>query len=96
MEFFAVNGKRPIRLSEETRRFAYESVNRKYGIETWENQGVALDDIAGYESMSSMQRYDAAIERVVKTAPIRICENEKNKRRRNLWHRHKALRSCDV
>lgn len=77
MEFFAVNGKRPIRSSEETRRFAYESVNRKYGIETWENQGVALDDIAGYESMSSMQRYDAAIERVVKTAPLRICENEK-------------------
>ena len=77
MEFFATNGKRPIRLSNATRRFAYESLNYKYGKETWETQGVSMDDCENFEELSPLQKYDAAIERIVKEAPIRICEGEK-------------------
>ena len=77
MEFFAVNGKRPVRLSEGTRAFAHESLHHKYGQETLESWGVAMDDLAGFADMTPLQQYDAAIERIVQQAPIRICDNER-------------------
>ncbi len=77
MKFFAVNGVRPIRLSKETRKFAFESLNHKYGKDTWETSGVSMDDYEGFDKLSPLQKYDAAIERIAKTAPIRICEGEK-------------------
>ena len=77
MKFFAVNGERPTRLSEATRQFAYESLNHKYGKKTVDVQNVSLDDLPDYESMTPLQQYDAAIERIATQAPIRICENEK-------------------
>lgn len=77
MEFFAVNGKRPVRLSEETRSFAYASLNHEYGLQTWANPGVSMDDCVGFENLTDLQKYDLAIERIVKTAPIRICAHEK-------------------
>ena len=77
MEFFAVNGKRPLRSSEETRKFAFESLNYKYGLEAKENPCVNMDDICGFENLSDIEKHDLIIERIAKTAPIRICENEK-------------------
>ncbi|MBR5519893.1 MAG: hypothetical protein IKU55_04165, partial [Clostridia bacterium] len=77
MKFFAVNGTRPIRLSEQTRLFAYESMHHKYGQETWATPEVAMDDIEGFQSLPWLKQYDLAIERIVRTAPIRICEGEK-------------------
>lgn len=77
MEFFAVNGTRPVRSSEQTRQFAYESLNHKYGKMTRETPCVSLDDCADFESLGWVQRYDAAIEKIVRYAPIRICEGEK-------------------
>ena len=77
MEFFAVNGKRPVRLCEETRRFALDSLNHKYGHDTWRVDGVSMDDIENFASLSPIEKYDLAIERIAKTAPIRICEGEK-------------------
>ncbi len=77
MDFFAVNGKRPIRLCEETRKFAFDSLNHKYGQDTWSTPAVPMDDYEGFENLTSLQKYDAAIERIAKTAPIRICDGEK-------------------
>ena len=77
MEFFAVNGKRPIRLSEPTRKFAFDSLNYKYGRDTGKNHAVLLDDIRDFERRSDLEKYDIAIERIAKEAPIRICEGEK-------------------
>ncbi len=77
MDFFAVNGKRPVRSSEQTRQFAYESLNHKYGKMTRETPCVSLDDCADFESLDPVQRYDAAIEKIVRCAPIRICDGEK-------------------
>ena len=77
MDFFAVNGKRPIRLCEETRKFAFDSLNHKYGLETWSTPAVSMDDYKGFQNLSPLQKYDAVIERISKTAPIRICDGEK-------------------
>ena len=77
MNFFAVNGKRPIRLSEETRKYAFDSLNYKYGLETWSTPAVSLDGCKGFEYLTPLQKYDAVIEQIVKTAPIRICDGEK-------------------
>ena len=77
MDFFATNGKRPIRLSEATRRFAFESLNYKYGKETWEIQSVSVDDYEDFSNRTPLQKYDAMIERIVNQAPLRICADEK-------------------
>lgn len=78
MIFDSVNNmKRPVRLSETTRRFAYESLNHRYGLDTRNTPAVSLDHLPDYETMTQLQRYDAAIEEIAKTAPIRICEGEK-------------------
>ncbi len=76
MEFFAVNGKRPVRLSEETRLFAYESMNHKYGKLAIETPCVDIDDCSGFERLTPIEKYDLAIARVAEKAPVRICEGE--------------------
>ncbi len=77
MKFFAVNGKRPARLSEKTRLFAYESLNHKYGQETWNTFAVSMDDYENFNQLTQLQKYDAVIEKIATIAPLRICEGEK-------------------
>lgn len=80
MEFYTPKGlKRPIRLCESTRKFAYESLNHKYGLDTRKTMAIALDDIdeAAFSSMTKLEKYDLSIERIVKEAPLRICESER-------------------
>ena len=78
MEFYTQNGRtRPIRLSEETRAFAHDSLNRRYGLMTLETMAVSLDDIDNFEALSPLEKYDLAILRIAQNAPVRICENEK-------------------
>lgn len=77
MVFFAENGKRPVRLSESTRRFAWDSVNHRYGLETREHPNVSLDHIEGYGDMTPLERYDRAITEIVTKAPVRICADER-------------------
>ncbi len=78
MEFYAQNGMtRPIRLCEETRKFAYDSLNRKYGLETMKTRVVTMDNVEGIVEMTPIDRYDAAIRKIAEESPIRICENEK-------------------
>ncbi len=78
MEFYTQNGMvRPVRLSEKTRRFAYESLAGRYGRETLANEAPKLDDVADYASLTTLAQYDIAISRIVREAPVRICEGEK-------------------
>lgn len=78
MQFFGVNGiKRPTRLCPETRQFAADSLNRKYGRLTKKTPAVAMDDVADFESLSMLQRHDLAIARIVREAPLRICAGER-------------------
>ncbi|MBO4217773.1 MAG: hypothetical protein J5940_07490, partial [Clostridia bacterium] len=77
MEFESVNGiPRPIRLCEETRRFAADSLGHRYGLETKSTPGVTLDDVDGFEALSPCKKYDVAIRRIAETAPLRICDGE--------------------
>lgn len=68
---------RPRRLSEQTFKFACESLNRKYGLDTLKTEAVVLDDIENFDTLSPIKKYDLAITKIVKNAPIRICEGEK-------------------
>lgn len=78
MTFYAQNGmQRPIRLSAATRKFAHDSLNRKYGLDTLKTESVSLDDVNSFEAFSSIQKYDAAVQKIAAEAPIRICEGEK-------------------
>lgn len=78
MKFYTQNGRnRPIRLCDTTRNFAYESLNRKYGIETLKTDAVSLDEIEDFEKLTPIEKYDIAIQKISKEAPIRICDGER-------------------
>ena len=78
MEFFSFGAKRPVRLSEATRRFAYESLNdHKYGLDTKKVMAVDMDDVPGFNDLPWLDRYDLAIRRIAEQARIRICEGER-------------------
>ncbi len=77
MEFYtAFNEKRPVRLSNNTREYAWESLHGKYGEDTKKVMFVSMDDVTEFENLSEYQKYDLAIAKIASTAPIRICENE--------------------
>ena len=79
MEFYTqFKEKRPVRLSEETRKFAYESLCEfKYGLDTMKVMAVDMDHIPGFSDMSELDKYDKIVTEIVNKAPIRICEGEK-------------------
>lgn len=78
MEFYSQNGnKRPIRLSESTRRFAFESLSRKYGKDTLKTNAVYLDEILDERKYSPLEKYDIAIRKIAEEAPVRVCDGEK-------------------
>ena len=78
MDFYTLyKGGRPVRLCEETRQFAYDSLNHKYGLQTKETPCVVLDDIEGFDELTPLEKYDVCLRKIALEAPIRICENEK-------------------
>ncbi len=77
MEFYTSSEyKRPVRLSDKTRHFAYESLNHKYGIDTDKTPNVDMNHIRNYTSLSPLERYNLGIYEIVTKAPIRICDGE--------------------
>nr|MBQ4317828.1 pyruvate formate lyase family protein [Clostridia bacterium] len=77
MEFYAPNGlKRPTRSSANTVKFAYDSLNHRYGIDTNKVKSVPLDHIKGFSELTNLDKYDTAVREIAERAPIRICENE--------------------
>ena len=78
MTFYSQNGRtRPVRLSEQTRAFAYDSLNRVYGLDTLQVMGIPMDDEPDFTSLSDLEKYDRAILRIAQKAPIRICDGER-------------------
>ena len=74
MKFYAQNGgNRPIRLSEQTRKFAYESLGRKYGLDTLKTDSISLDSMANFSALSALEKYDIAILKIAEETPIRTC-----------------------
>ena len=76
MKFFAVNGERPVRMSEQTRKFAFDSMNHRYGKETAATPGVCMDDYPGFEARTPLEKYDAAVAYIAERSPLRICEGD--------------------
>jgi len=84
MEFLCTTGlKRPVRLCEETRQFAWESLHGKYGDEAMKTMGVEVDAFAGFEQMdpgdryANCRRYSHCIDAIVRKCPLRLIEGEK-------------------
>ncbi len=77
MEFFCGTGlKRPVRLSEETRAFAWRSLHGEYGDDTFQNMYVSLDNIHGFDELDGEEKYSLCIDAIARNAPLRFCENE--------------------
>lgn len=79
MKFYTLSETdRPIRLSEKTRNFAYESIYKfKYGLDTEKCNDIPLDNIENFENLSPLEKYDISILNIASRAPIRICNGEK-------------------
>lgn len=78
MEFYSSSKTpRPVRLCESTRKFAYESLNHKYGLDAKQTPCVTLDHVENFEQMTELEQHDVAIKEIVTKAPVRICESEK-------------------
>ena len=79
MEFYTMfEEKRPVRLCETTRKFAYESIyEHKYGLDALSHPNVTVDHIDGFAGMSAIDKYDAMIYEIATKAPVRICEGER-------------------
>ncbi len=78
VEFLTQNSLvRPVRLCEATRKFAYDSLNRKYGLDTLKTEAVILDGIENFAELSELEKHDIAIKKIASEAPIRICEGER-------------------
>ena len=78
MEFFSSTGrKRPVRLCESTRKFAFDSLAHVYGLDTMRHEAVSLDGIPGFDDLPAVRRYDLAIRAIAEQAPIRLCEGER-------------------
>ena len=77
MEFYtSSNHKRPVRLCQETRKFAYESLNHKYGLDTDKVAHIDINHIKNYKSLSPLERYNLGVYEIVTKAPVRICDGE--------------------
>ncbi len=79
MEFYtSFCEKRPVRLCEATRRFAYNSLyNHRYGLETRKNPCINLSSDKDFWELSHVKKYDRIIREIVLDAPLRICDGEK-------------------
>ena len=78
MEFYtAASEKRPVRLNDDIRKWAWESEHGKYGDEAKKNPAVEMDDIEGFEQLPPIKQYDSALRRIAERAPIRLCPHEK-------------------
>ena len=77
MEFYTSSGqKRPVRLSEATRKFAKDSLDHKYGLDTLRVHSVSLEGVKDYDKMSALEKYNAGVIEIASKAPIRICDGE--------------------
>ena len=77
MQFFtSAKTKRPVRLQASTRKWAWESMQGKYGTEAMQHPFLTVTD-TDFANKNAYDRYDYAIELIARNAPLRICEEER-------------------
>ena len=67
---------RPVRLSEATRAFAFESMAGKYGEEAMTHFAVSIDGCLQWQMMDPYEQYDLCVDRIAYEAPVRVCPGE--------------------
>lgn len=78
MNFYCGTGlERPIRLPEETRRFATESMHGKYGEMARYTPFVSVDGVDGFDKMNVFRQYSECIAEIVRSCPLRLIDGEK-------------------
>lgn len=76
MEFFtSAVEKRPVRLKSSTRKWAWESMQGKYGDEAMQTPWVAITE-TDFIDWDCYDQYDYMIEKIASEAPVRVCEAE--------------------
>lgn len=76
MKFYtAFSSPRPVRLSEKTRAYAYESMHGKYGDEAMKTPFISIPE-EQYRNCSPQEKYNLAITAIASEAPLRICPYE--------------------
>ena len=73
--FRSASCQRPVHLSEETRRFAFDSLNGKYGQEIRKSDHLLLKR-EEYKGLSRYRLYDLLVSMIVREAPIRVIHGE--------------------
>lgn len=73
----AASVKRPVRLPDEIRQWAWRSLHGEYGDDAMTHSYVSMDDMPGFDSLTPCEKYDAAIRRIALQAPLRICGEER-------------------
>lgn len=77
MEFYTCfDRKRPVRLDDATRAFAWESLHGKYGQEAVRNGAIAMDGEEGFAALPPLAQYDLCIRRIAERAPLRLVPGE--------------------
>ena len=74
MEFYTVyKSPRPVRLSESTRQFAYESLElHTYGLEAMKTPAVTMDHIEGFDTLSLLEKERLILREIAEKAPVSI------------------------
>ena len=79
MKFYTVYKEpRPVRLSEATRQFAYESLElHAYGLEAMKTPAVTMDHIEGFAEMTSLEKERLILREIVEKAPVPLRYGER-------------------
>lgn len=79
MEFYTVyKDPRPIRLSETTRQFAFDSLeNHAYGLEAMKTPAVTMDHIEGFADLPLLEKERLYLREIVEKCPIRLIQGER-------------------
>ena len=72
MEFYTVYKEpRPVRLSEATRQYAYESLElHAYGLEAMKTPAVTMDHVEGFEALSPLEKERLILREIAEKAPV--------------------------
>ncbi|MBP3667345.1 MAG: hypothetical protein J6K29_09905, partial [Clostridia bacterium] len=79
MKFYTVyKDPRPIRLSETTRQFAFDSLeNHAYGLEAMKTPAVTMDHIEGFADLPLLEKERLYLREIVEKCPIRLIQGER-------------------
>ena len=68
---------RPVRLKEETRQFAWDSLQGRYGDEAMEYYAIPMDGEPGFLEKRPSEQFIAAMLKIAREAPLRVCPQER-------------------